>query len=104
MLLPLLFAIAVDVISEYAREGLMNEILYADGLVLISESMENLKKKFLKLKEAFESKGLQVNIKKTKVMVSGLKGEVLESKVDPCVKCGKRVMANSVVCTKCGTW
>ena len=43
VLSPLLFAIAVDVISENAREGLMNEILYADDLVLMSESMENLK-------------------------------------------------------------
>ena len=45
-----------------------------------------------------------MNLKKTKEMVSGLKCEVLESKVDPCAKCGKRVMANSVMCTKCGTW
>ena len=66
----LLFAIAVDVILENAREGLMNEILYEDGLVLMSESMENLKEKFLKRKKAFECKGLKVNLKKTKVMVS----------------------------------
>ena len=37
MLSPLLFAIAVDIISENAREGLMNKILYADDLVLMSE-------------------------------------------------------------------
>ena len=37
-----------------------------------------------------------MNLKKTEVMVSGLKGEVLKSKVDPCAKCGKRVMANAV--------
>ena len=48
MLSPLLFAIAVDVISENARERLMNEILYADDLVLMSKSMENLKEKFLR--------------------------------------------------------
>ena len=47
MLSPLLFAIAVDIISENAREGLINEILYADDLVLMSESIENLKEKFL---------------------------------------------------------
>ena len=93
VLSPLLFAIAVDVISENAREGLMNEILYVDDLILMSESMENLKEKFLKWKEAFESKGLKVNLKNTKVMVSGSKGEVLKSKVDPRAKCGKRVMA-----------
>ena len=69
VLSPLLFAIAMDVISKNAREGLMNKILYADDLVLMSESMENLKK-ILKWKEAFESKRLKVNFKKTKVMMS----------------------------------
>ena len=48
VLSPLLFEIAVDVISENAREGLMNEILYGDVLVLMSESIENLNEKFLK--------------------------------------------------------
>ena len=49
VLSPLLFEIAVDVISENAREGLRNEILYADDSVLMSESIENLKEgKFLK--------------------------------------------------------
>ena len=28
-----------------------------------------------------------MNLKKTKVMVSGSKGEALKSKVDPCAKC-----------------
>ena len=45
-----------------------------------------------------------MNLKKTKVMVSGSKGEVLKSRPDPCAKCGKRVMAKSVMCTKCGKW
>ena len=82
----------------------MNEILYGDDLVLMSESMDNLKEKFLKWKEAFESKGLKVNLKKTKAMVSGLKDKVFQSKVDSCAMCGKRVMANLVKCTKCGKW
>ena len=42
-----------------------------------SERIENLKEKFLKWKEAFEKKGLKFNLKKTKVMVSGSKSEVL---------------------------
>ena len=66
VLSPLLFAIAVDVISENAREALKNEILYADDLVLMNKSIENLIEKFLKWKEAFENKGLKVNLKKTK--------------------------------------
>ena len=36
--------------------------------------------------------------------MSRLKCEVLKSKVDPCAHGGKRVMANSVMCTKCGKW
>ena len=91
----------MDVISENAREGLMKEILCADDLVLMSEIIEKLKEKFLKWKEAFESKGLKVNLKKTKVMVSGSKGEALKSTTDLDAKCGKRVMASSAMCTKC---
>ena len=68
MLSPLLFPIAVDVISENASEGLMNEILFADDLVLMSKIIKNLKEKFLKWTEAFKSKGLKVNLKKTKVV------------------------------------
>ena len=45
-----------------------------------------------------------MNLKKTKVMLSGSKGEVLKSKLDPCAKCGKRVIINSVRCSKCGKW
>ena len=37
-------------------------------------------------------------------MVSGSKGEELNSKAVPCAKCVKRVMANLVMCTKCGKW
>ena len=38
------------------------------------------------------------------MIVSGLKGEMLPKTVDSCIKCDKRVMANSVLCSKCGTW
>ena len=40
---PLIFAIVVDAVTEQAREGLLNEILYADDLVLMSENLENLR-------------------------------------------------------------
>ena len=66
VLSPLLFAITVDVISENARGGMMNEILYAENLILMRKSREYLKEMFLKWKEAFESKGLKVSLKKTK--------------------------------------
>ena len=86
----------MNVISENAREGLMNKIWYANDLVLMNESTENLKEQFFKWKEAFGRKGLKV--------MRSLKNEVLKSKVDPCAKCSKRVMANSMICTKRGKW
>jgi len=42
VLSPLLFAIVVDVVTKCTRKGLMNEILYADDLVLTSESLDEL--------------------------------------------------------------
>ena len=101
---PLLFAIVVDAVTESVRSGSMSEMLYADDLVLTSETMEGLREKFWKWKDAFESKGLKVNLGKTKVLVSGAEGEKSVSKIDPCGICGKRVMANSVLCVKCGKW
>ena len=74
----------VDVITESAREGLMKEILYANDLVLVSDTMEEQRRRFQKWREAFETKGLRVNLKKTKVMVSGCEGELARSKIDPC--------------------
>ena len=102
VLSPLLFAIVVDVITEYARRGVVIELLYADDLVLISEDMEDLKERFWNWKDALESKGLKVNTRKAKLMVRGSEGELFKSKIDPCGVCGKRVMADSVLCTKCG--
>ena len=46
VLSPLLFAITVDVIIENAREGLMNKILIADDLALMSVIIEKLKEVF----------------------------------------------------------
>ena len=79
--------IVVEVITESVRNGLISEMLYADDLVLTSETMEGLREKFWKWKEAFESKGLKVNLGKTKLVVSGAEGEVTVSKVDPCCIC-----------------
>ena len=103
VLSPLLFAIVVDAVTDEARSGI-NEILYADDLVLIGETMDDLKEKFWNWKKTLESKGLKINIRKTKMMVCGSEGELFKSKIDPCGVCGKRVMANSVLCTKCRNW
>ena len=55
VLSPLLFAIVVDIITENARRGVANEILYANDLVLMSKSIENSKERFWNWKDALES-------------------------------------------------
>ena len=68
VLSPFLFALVV-VVTEFAREGELGELLYADDLVLMSEMIKRLRNKFSKWNEAFEGKGLKFNLGKTKVMV-----------------------------------
>ena len=72
-------------LSQNLPEGALSELLYADDLVLMSETIEGSRNTFLKWKEAFESKGVKVNISKTKVMVRGgiTKDGLSKSTVDP---------------------
>ena len=72
VLSPLIFAIVVDVVTEHAREELLNEIIlneiiYADDLVLMSESLEHLRQRFQRWRSVLEDKGLKVNVGKTKM-------------------------------------
>ena len=81
-----LLAMVVDVVTEFARDGVLSELLHADDLVLMSETIKGLRNKFLKWKEAFESKSLKVKLGKTKVMVSSgiTKDGMSKGKVDSC--------------------
>ena len=101
---PLLFAMVIDEVTENARKGWMKQILYVDDLVLMGKTMEELRENYENLREAFESKGMRVNLGKAKLMVSGMEEETFDSKIDPCGVCGIRVMSNSVLCTACGKW
>ena len=49
----------------------INNLTYADGTTLISESEEELKSLLMKVKEESEKVGLNLNIQKTKIMASG---------------------------------
>ena len=102
VLSPLIFAFMVPVIVKNARKRPMNKMLCADNLVLLSERIENLKEKVLKWKEGFESKRLKVDNQKDRS--DGEWFKTYKSKVERCDKCGKTVMENSVMCTKCGIW
>ena len=68
VLSPLLFACVMEALTQEVREGLPWELLYADDLVLMAESIEELKEKVMRWKECMEAKGLKMNTGiKTKV-------------------------------------
>ena len=105
VLSPFLFVIVMEALTREARTGLPWEILYADDLVLVAESMTELRQKVLRWKKCLETKGLKLNVKKTKVMVSGRNcGDVEKVGKWPCVVCGKGVATNSIQCMECEGW
>jgi len=68
---PLLFVIVMEAISRQFRVALPWELLYADDLAVIAETEQELIKRLNEWKQNVESKGMRVNMNKTKVMISG---------------------------------
>ena len=68
MLSPLLFIVVMEALSLEFREGLPMELLYADDLILMAESREQLVERIKIWKNKLEGKGLRVNVGKSKVM------------------------------------
>ena len=70
-----------------ARKNI-NNLRYTDDTTLVSESEEELKSLFMKVKEESEKVGLKLNIQKTKIMASGpiiswqIDGETMETVSD----------------------
>jgi len=65
---PLLFIIVLEALSTEFRTGATWQLLYADDLVLIAESVDKLIDKQSVWKKDFGDKGMEVNVGKTKVM------------------------------------
>ena len=102
VLSPLLFAAVMDVVSSEARSGLPSELLYADDLVIMAPTMEQLGRRVADWRASLLGKGLKVN---AKVMVGSSGGKmIVNSGKWPCGVCGKGVQANSVQCTVCKKW
>ena len=47
---------------------MLNDLLYADDLVMMNETIHRLWNKFIKWMKVFENKGLIVNLGKTRVI------------------------------------
>ena len=77
---PLLFVIEMEMISRELRARLPLELLYADDLILMAESEENLRDKIVKWKSGLSTKGLKMNTGKTKVMFSCIMKDEVEEK------------------------
>ena len=71
---PFLFTVVPDVISEEFRCGLPCELLLADDRAVVTDSDEEMQRRWLGWQVGMESKGLKVNIGKTEVMVSSRRG------------------------------
>ena len=89
---PLLFATVVDVATNNIKESILQKIFCAYEIVLMVENYAELCETFYRWKSALESKGMKVNLMKTKVTVSKI-GQVtvkLSSIKHPCGICGRR--------------
>jgi len=58
-------------ISREFRVALPWELLYADDLVVIAKTEEDLIKKLNEWKDKVENRGVRVNMNKTKAMING---------------------------------
>ena len=56
VLSPLLFAFLIDVVTEGVKEGLLEGILYADDLLLMAETIQDVCRKFYKWKNDSKEK------------------------------------------------
>ena len=77
----LLFVIVMEAISREFRVALPWELLYADDLAVIAETEDELIKRLNERKDNVESKGMRVNMYKTKVMISGERQKVRQKAV-----------------------
>ena len=99
---PLLFAIVMEAISREFRVTLPWELLYADDLVVIAETEEDLIKRLNEWKNNVENRGMRVDMNKTKVMISGERQKPVQKAARwPCGVCGRGVGSNSIQCTTC---
>jgi len=91
----------MEAISREFRVDLPWELLYADDLVVIVETEEDLIKRLNEWKNNVENRGMRVNINRTKVMISGERQKPVQKAARcPCGVCGRGVGSDSIQCQK----
>ena len=99
VLSPIRFAIVA--LSRGFSAGLPWELLYADNLVIMADSLDEPSVKLERWKAELSAKGLKVNTKKTKIIISKPgAGLVQKTGKYPYSVCSKGVKSNSIQCTK----
>ena len=105
VLSPLLFIMVLEALSVEFKTGCPWELLYADDLALIAETMDELTVKLKTWKQNMEAKGLRVNMGKTKVLVSNRRFTAnREEGKHPCSVCLKGVDKPAIFCVTCEHW
>jgi len=98
---PLLFVIVMEALSREFRVALPWELLYADDLIVIAETEEDVIKRLNEWKNNLENRGMRVKMNKTKVMINGeCQKPVQKAARWPCGVCGRGVGSNSILCTR----
>ena len=69
----------MDVVSSVAKCGLPSELLYADDLVRMAPTMQQLGRRLTEWRASLLDKGLKVNAGKSKVMVGSSGGKIVNS-------------------------
>ena len=71
---PFLFIVVLDVINKEFRRELPRQLLFADDLAVVTDTEEEMQRRWFGWQIGMESKGLKVNNGKTEVMVSSRRG------------------------------
>ena len=67
----------MDVVSSEARSGLPSDLLYADDLVIMAPTMEQLGRRVADWRGSLVGKGLKVNAGKSEMMVGSSGGKMI---------------------------
>jgi len=103
VLSPFLFILVLEALPNEFRTGVPWELLNADDLAVIADTLEECVSMLMAWKEGMENKELRVNMKKTKLMVTGPGLDVLrDSGAFPCAICRDGIGAsNAIKCSQC---